>query len=302
MAPPKAGLRQRVGYFSRTNGVYLERDGDTVNLVMRTYTSGSVEEFRVPQSNWDRHKMMDGDGPTLDLTSAQIFFTEYEWLGVGSVRCGFVIGGEFYTVHQFDHANWIKKVYMQTATLPVRYEIENTATTSAVSSMKQICATVISNGGYDWERRAYVAARTSSISTSTTYKPLVSIRMAENRMDSIIIPANCSAHPLSNGDYQMALFKNATVTGGSWVTSETGNVQYNISSTDMVNGSVLWNEFFSATNKTTISGTIGGKERIFLQLGRTNSSSPVSDIITVGVRNITGSGSAIGSLAWFDNL
>lgn len=302
MAPPKSGLRQRVGYFSRTNGVYLEHDGDTVNLVMRTYTSGSVQEIRVPQSSWDRRKMMNGDGPTLDLTSAQIFFTEYEWLGVGSVRCGFVIGGEFYTVHQFDHANWIKKVYMQTATLPIRYEIENTATTSTASSMKQICATVISNGGYDWERRSYMADRNTAISTTTTYKPLVTIRLAPNRIDSIVIPAESTVFPTSTGNYQSALILNATITGGTWVDSETGNVQYNVSSTAMSGGSSLATTYFSATNQASSGNSFGGKERLFLQLGRTNNATPVSDTLTLAVRNTTGTGDVIGALSWFDNI
>lgn len=302
MAPPQEGLRQRVGYFSRTNGVYLEQDGTSVSLVMRTNTTGSVVETRIPQDNWDRRKMKNGDGPTLNLSAAQIFFMEFEWLGVGSVRCGFVIGGEFYTVHQFDHSNWIKKVYMQTATLPLRYEIENTAETTAPSSMKQICATVISNGGYDWQRRPYTISRNTAIETTTTYKPLVTIRMAPNRTDSVIIPADCSVFPTTTGSYQMAIIKNAAVPDGTWVASETGNVQYNITSTVMSGGSIICADYFSSTNQSSNGGGVSGSERLFMQLGRTNSTTPTSDTLTLAVRNVSGTGDAVGSFSWFDNI
>lgn len=303
MAPPQEGLRQRVGYFSRTNGVYLEQDGTDVSLVMRTNTTGSVVETRIPQNNWDRRKMKDGDGPTLNLSTAQIFFMEFEWLGVGSVRCGFVIGGEFYTVHQFDHSNWIKKVYMQTATLPLRYEIENTAETSAASSMKQICATVISNGGYDWQRRTYTAKRDAELTTGTTaFVPIVAIRMKAERADSIVIPADAFMFPYSTGEYNVVLLKNPTLTGGTWVTSETGNVEYNISATGVTGGSTLYNAYVSSSNQSSGPISLGGNERLFMQLGRTNADTPVSDTIVLAAKSYKNAGSVIGSISWFDNI
>lgn len=303
MAPPQEGLRQRVGYFSRTNGIYLEQDGTDVSLVIRTNTTGSVVETRIPQANWDRRKMMNGDGPTLNLSTAQIFFIEIEWLGVGSVRCGFVIGGEFYTVHQFDHANWIKKVYMRTATLPLRYEIENTADTSGTSSLKQICATVMSNGGYQWERRSYTAKRDTELDTSTTaFVPVVAIRMKAGRTDSIVIPADAFLFPYSIGEYNAVLLKNPTLTGGAWVASETGNVEYNITATGVTGGSMLYNAYVSSSNQSSGPITLGGSERLFMQLGRTNADTPVSDTIVLAAKSYKNAGSVIGSLSWFDNI
>lgn len=305
MAPHKNGLLQRIGFFSRTNGVFLELDDEgTLCLVMRTYTSGAVEEFRVTQDNWDRRKMKDGDGPTLDMTAAQIFFIELEWLGVGSVRCGFIIGGEVYTVHQFDHANWIKKVYMQTASLPVRYEIENLSTTSSSSSMKQICATVISNGGYDWERLPHTASRNTAVTTNATdYVPIVAIRMKEGRTDSIVIPDDYSVLPTANGEYNVVLLKNPTLTGGTWTDSDTGNVQYNIGATAVSGGTVLHSDYVSSSNQSRSQLTFGGGGRIYFQLGRTNATTPVSDVLVLAVKSVaaTTTGGVIGSLSWFDN-
>ena len=304
MAPAKAGLRQRVGYFSRSNGIYLEQDGLTTNLVVRTSTSGSVEEIRVPRSSWDRTTLVrDRDHDIeLDMSAAQIFFIEIEWLGVGSVKCGFVIGGEFYAVHQFDHANWIKKVYMTTAALPLRYEIENTAATASASSMKQICATVISNGGYDWQRRSYTVRRDSALAVTTTIKPLIAIRMATGRTDSVIIPADFSVFPPTAGDYIIVLLKNPTLVGGTWVAGDGDNVEYNIDATSVTGGSILTNTYTQASNKSTSVSEIGGISRLFMQLGRTNEVTPVSDILVLATRTITGTGTAVGSFSWYDNL
>ena len=306
MAPPQENLRQRVGYFSRNNGIFLEQDGTDIYLVMRTYTSGAVQEIRVPQENWDRNRLIanrDRD-LQLDLTAAQIFFIELEWLGVGSVRCGFIIGGEAFTVHQFDHANWIKKVYTQTATLPVRYEIENTGETSVASSFKQICATVISNGGYDWERVPSTAARNTAVGTNaSTYVPVVAIRMKEGRTDSIVIPDDYSILPTLNGDYNVVLLKNPTLTGGTWTDSDTGNVQYNIGATAVSGGSVLHSDYVSSSNQSRSQLTFGGGGRIYFQLGRTNAATPMSDVLVLAVKSVaaTTTGGVIGSLSWFDN-
>jgi hypothetical protein len=73
----------------------------------------------VNQSSWNGDKL-DGTGPsglTLDPTKAQILWMDFEWLGVGSVRCGFIINGVFYVCHTFNNANLITSVYMTTATL-----------------------------------------------------------------------------------------------------------------------------------------------------------------------------------------
>jgi hypothetical protein len=114
----KTGLRQRVGYFGANNGIFLEQDGTTVNLVKRSYISGSVVDTKVAQASWNGDKLNGtGDsGLTLDLTKSQIFWIDVEWLGVGSVRCGFIINGEYYVAHTFHHANVLDSVYMTTAT------------------------------------------------------------------------------------------------------------------------------------------------------------------------------------------
>ena len=152
MNAAKTGLRQRVGYFNTQNGIFFQQNDSTLSFVLRTYTSGIASDARtVNQADWNGDKL-DGTGDsgfTLDPSKSQIFFIDVEWLGVGSVRCGFIINGQYVIAHTFNNANDLAKVYMTTAILPVRYEITNTAGTASSSTMKQVCSTVISEGGYE---------------------------------------------------------------------------------------------------------------------------------------------------------
>lgn len=308
-APAKAGLRQRAGYFSRQNGVYLEQDGLNKYLVLRSYTSGSVVNTRVAQADWNVDRL-DGTGPTdlvLDLSKAQIFVTEYEWLGVGSVRVGFMINGVFVTVHQFNHANEISSVYMTTAALPVRYEIENTAATTSTSAMKQICATVISNGGYQRSTEDWHASRTTSVNFGSEFFPMVAIRMSTGRTDAVIIPSSIHILPTAQGNYEYALIRNpASVTGGTWVThsASTGNVEYNISATAMSGGSAVFEGLISSSNQSNGEVNLGNSDiaRFDLQLGRTNSNTPVSDVLVLAIRSLGGTQGSIAALSWFDSV
>jgi len=306
-APAKANLRQRAGYFSRQNGYYLEQDGTNVYFVRRSYATGQMLETRVAQSEWNMDKL-DGSGPSdvvLDLSKAQIMFSEYEWLGAGSVRLGFAIDGSFVVAHQFNHANIVDSVYITTASLPVRYEIENLGTTSSSSSLKQICTTVISNGGYQRRTESWSAARTDTVNVNSNFYPLVSIRMASGRTDSVIIPSGIDILPIAQGNYEWALIRNATITGGTWTvhTPSTGNVEYNIDATSMTGGTAVLQGLLSASNQANASVKLDGTlQRWDLQLGRTNADTPVSDTLTLAIRSLGGNQSAIGSMSWSDLL
>lgn len=140
---------KRAGYFDTENGIFLELDGTTLNLVLRSKSSGAVVETRVPQSAWNCKKLdgsMAGD-PVLDITKAQILLIDIQWLGVGTVRVGFEIDGKMYLVHKFNNANIVSTTYMSTANLPIRYEVHNKAGAAVAGTIEQICATVMTEQG-----------------------------------------------------------------------------------------------------------------------------------------------------------
>jgi len=186
-------LTQRVGYFNDQNGVFFQRIDGVYSFVLRSFVTGVASDARtVNQSSWNGDKL-DGTGDsgyTLDPSKAQILWMDFEWLGVGSVRCGFIINGQYIICHTFNNANEITNVYMTTAILPVRYQISS-ATTPVAASMKAICCSVISEGGFEQTSIDHVARRVTAftnIDTAATFYPIVSIRMASGRLGSVVLP------------------------------------------------------------------------------------------------------------------
>jgi len=302
MNEPKSNLRQRLGYFDTQNGCFFQLNDSTKSFVLRSYTSGSVVESTVNQSNWNGDKL-DGtglSGVTLDTSKAQILFFDFEWLGVGNVRCGFIINGQYIVCHTFMNSNAITSVYMTTAILPLRYELTNTGATSTSSSMKQICATVISEGGYQRVVKESVARRTSVLSSiSTTFVPLVSIRLASNSLGAVVLPYKINTLPTVSQDYEIVLTKNASLTGASYNTTEFNHVDYDVSATAMSGGLIVQSNYDSAS-QLSVSPLSTSGYNFDLQLGA--SLAGVSDVYTLGVRTVAGatSGEAIGSISFYD--
>ena len=304
MDAAKTNLRQRVGYFGTANGVFLEQGANGITFVLRTSTSGSVSDARyVAKASWNGDKL-DGTGSsgiTLDLTKTQILFMDFEWLGVGSVRCGFVINGQFIVAHTFHNSNIETAVYMTTAILPVRYEITNTGTVASSSAMKQICSSVMSEGGYEavsQEHAARMVSATTSTFLTTTFKPLVSIRLPSTALGAVVLPYNLNFLPTTSDNYELALFKNTTLTTPTWTAvSSTSNVEQDLASTSMTGGTICYSEFTTGKSGRVPLAT-GAGYNWDLQLGV--SLATVSDIYTLAARTISGTGGGIGSLTFYD--
>jgi hypothetical protein len=297
----KANLRQRVGYFGNENGIFLELDGTTLNIVKRDYLTSAPNDTQIAQTNWNVDPM-DGTGPsgvTLDITKAQIFWTDMEWLGVGSVRTGFVINGQFLVCHIFHHANSIASVYITTASLPIRYEIENTGATSGSSVMKQICSTVQSEGGHTprTEMRAASTALAGLALSNSVPKPLVSIRLKADKQDSMVVPSYIDMYGIDNAPFRWAIYQNTTITTGSWVSAGTESaVEYNVTATDTITGRKI-------VEGTIVGQAKGGANTFFLenmnhslQLQRDIDGTP--EVFTLSMTATTNSDEAVGTVAW----
>ena len=255
----KANLRQRVGYYGENNGIYFERDGTTNYMVERSSVTGSVVNTRVAQSSWNVDKL-DGTGPsglTLDSSKAQILYMDIEWLGLGTVRTGFVIDGTFVPAHNFHHANLVTTTYITTASLPLRYEMTNTAATASTSTLKQVCSTVISEGGYQLSGAQQVIgtsiASPYTLTTASSLYPVISLRLKTARLDAIAILTAASILGITNNaNYQWKIVKSGTTTGGTWVSAGTNSsVEYNISGTSFAVGSgrVLASGYLQGSNQ-----------------------------------------------------
>lgn len=266
MNQPKTNLRQRVGYYGDENGIYLELYGNALTFVKRSLVSGSVSETPVSQADWNGDKL-DGTGAsglTLDITKAQILWMDIEWLGVGTVRIGFVIDGKFITCHSFHHANLITSTYITTANLPLRYEIKNVGTPSPATSstLKQICSTVISEGGYQLSGLQQAVgtpiASPRTMATASTVYPIISLRLksSPDYLDAVAILSAASILPISTSgtpDHNWQIITGGTTTGGSWVSAgSTSSVEYNITGTSFSGGRVLASGFIPTTNQSIV--------------------------------------------------
>jgi len=302
-------LTQRVGYFNDQNGVFFQRIDGVYSFVLRSFVTGVASDARtVNQSSWNGDKL-DGTGDsgyTLDPSKAQILWMDFEWLGVGSVRCGFIINGQYIICHTFNNANEITNVYMTTAILPVRYQISS-ATTPVAASMKAICCSVISEGGFEQTSIDHVARRTTeftNITTAATFFPIVSIRMASGRLGSVVLPNRVQFLPLTNQNYEIALLKNPTLTGATWAATvpTDSNVEYDVAATAISNvGSVVQTDYITSTGSGgTANTSVATGYNWDLQLGA--SIAGVSDIYTLAVRTVSGAtnGSGVGSLSFYD--
>ena len=304
MNAPKTNLRQRVGYFGADNGMYFEVDGDTAYFVERSLSLGTTT--RVAQEDWNVDKL-DGtglSGITLNPSKAEILWMDIEWLGVGTVRIGFVIDGKFIHCHSFHHANIIESTYITTASLPVRYEIANTGITTSVSNLKQVCSTVISEGGYELRgiQQAIGIPITTprTLTTAGTFYPIISLRLktSPNYLDAIVILTALSAMPIATGAYNWQIRASGTTTGGTWVSAGVDSaVEYDITGTSYTGGRILGSGFFSASNQATTQIDIL-KEALFkFQLERNGLTSTPFEITLVVASNGNGD-TVVASIDW----
>ena len=307
MNPAKANLRQRVGYFGAQNGIYVELDGTTLNFVQRSFTTGVLVENRVPQSDWNMDTMLGNvtSSPskiTLDITKAQIMFVDVEWLGAGTARCGFVIDGKFIHCHSFHHANIIDSTYMTTGSLPLRYEIKNTGTTASNSKLKQICSTVISEGGYELRgiQQAVGTSITSpkALTTAGTYYPVVAIRLKSTALDAIVVPTAISLMGIATGIYAWRITAGSTVTTASWTSAgDNSAVEYTLIGTEVTGGRILASGFFTSTSQGTTSIDILREALFKFQLER-NGLTGTPEALVLQVSASANSELAHGSLDW----
>ena len=268
---PKPNLTQRTGFFDADNGVFFEAAGATLNMVIRSSSTGSIVEDRIPQSSWNGDPL-DGTGPSgisLDVALTQIWYCDIEWLGVGSVRVGFIINGQYITCHTFNHANTPNTgttdnttTYMTTATLPLRCEITNTGTTGSASMLRQICASVISEGGFQLSGSGNPRAASHLIGTpvrlpnDASFKPVIAIRLKSTMLDAVVVPINYTLVPVAQSLFQYRIYKYAVTSGGAWVDSAADSaVQYNLAPTALVSGDIVEQSFINSTNQSSGSPT-----------------------------------------------
>jgi hypothetical protein len=232
-------VTKRIGQFDAKNGLFFEQ---TAAGVLQVVERSNGIDTAVAQANWNLDPL-DGTGASgivLDETKDQIFVLDYGWLGTATVRYGVYLNGIVVYCHASHHANLLSTSYMQTANLPLRYEISSTADASA--TLVHICSAVVSEGGY-YESPSYIFAADREISaalSTASEVPLVAIRPALtlNSIVNRIRLRSVNASVLAIGSsvrYRLLYYPPGTsnpVTGGAWaVPNAASGVEANASGT-----------------------------------------------------------------------
>lgn len=246
------GITAAMGYFDDDNGLFAMSKDGVAYLVKRTSYSGSAVDTAVAQEDWNIDPF-DGTGPsgvTLDPTKSQILWIDFEWLGVGRVRMGWVVDGKIYYAHEFTHSNKQAGVYMSTPNLPIRYEIENDGTGGA-ASLDHICASVMSEGGV--QNNGYLrhqdSGAVSSLSTGTAYA-IMGGRLKSTHLGATVLVENISLIGSANDQCHWELRVGSTVAGTftyADVTNSAVQVATGSSSNTVTGGTEIDGGYFSTT-------------------------------------------------------
>jgi hypothetical protein len=321
---PQQNATKRTGYFDDRDGIFLEQVGlstsdginvgiGTYNWVIRSFVSGTAIETRIPRSQWNKDKC-DGTGASgfnADFTKTQLAFIDFQWLGVGRVRCGFAHNGQLITAHEFYHSNNLPTVYIANPNLPVRCELRNTGV-GIGASFDQICSTVASEGGYVESGIDFAYTMTTSRTTPTpagTELPLVAIRLKnsfQNYPNRISVRLNnLSIHCETNSIiYKVLKLPNTSFLTNAgaltWVSaSDNSGVEYCIDATAYTDGDSFASGFVpSGASQNSLSPVASGslsaaKKNIIVQ----NIESNNSEIYVIVVRTITTTGNAVANVA-----
>lgn len=291
-----------LGYYDDDNGVAFHYGASGVSTLIRSNVSGSVVESKVAQSSWNLDKL-DGTGAsgvTADWAKEQIFVMDFQWLGVGRVRFGVVVGGVLIYCNEVMHANLTTAVFMRTANLPLTYEVFNSGGAGSDISLEAVCASVESEGGeheddfYNFAYNAYL----TPVSLDTTMRPYITRRLRDT-FNGLTVRghAHLGGFELlvgTNNIYWEVRY-NATVTVGGTTTTTNVDSTYSISEVDtytgvantISGGVVIMNGFASVGKGNVLSTASINSPGARALLGRTYAN--VRDSYTLCARSLSGS-------------
>lgn len=298
VAPKQVDSVKRIGLFQGlsaapyepSDGIFLEINGNDVYFKM-VKTEGTPHLMTIPQSAWNVDKF-DGTGKsglTIDFSKSQIFTIDYEWLGVGRTRLGFVFNGQLHYAHYENHYNNITAPYLTSPNQPIRYEIRQTGASGA-GNLKHICSTVIVEGGESFVGQSLSVATSAAVAIdSTDYKPILFFRSNPNAHDATSYIKQFEFINLDQFPVHFVLIsiKNSNLTSSlNWTNADSSSIQYAIGNTQSISLSAGINVYGgyisgSGQNKVTTGSTsnvpekiaqlgigINGKEEVFTIVGK----------------------------------
>jgi hypothetical protein len=303
MGEPVSDCTKRVGYFDDKNGLFFEQaDDGELSFKIRSDTSGTPIEDTFSLEDWNGE-----DVSWLDITKSQLLFIDFQWLGVGKVRFGFVHEDNFVVAHTSYHSNETDVPYLRNPNLPVRLEISGGINATLI----QICSTVFSEGGYAEIGNDFVASTTVSRTIGTTASPVVAIRLKNsfNGFDNRGYIRYLATNVVSIGqtiEFEVVKLKSSTtssIDGGTWISVGSSSLaEYNIGVTSFSSGVPVAAGF-------VVSGGVGvglvrgvssddGSNLARKTFIAQNFDSTDSEVFVITAKTFTGTSSVLASIQW----
>jgi hypothetical protein len=299
-------------------GVMSVNSGGTFRIVKRSSVSGSQVDTKITT--------FKANAFDLDFSKSQIFLIDtVEWLGVGSVTMGVIVDGKKRILHQFDNANINNNVYMRRASLPIRYEITKTKTTTISrigyfdnladggfgdglffeyevahndqpDQMKMICSTVISEGGYNQKGKELSVDSGSTSIAVTTERPVLSIRLKTAYNRATLIPLGLSMLSSSASNFIYRVYYGGTLTGASFANVDANSAtEFDVAAT-AITGGVKIKSGYVSTQTRAIETLFDGL------LLPSVSIAGVPEIVTITAQNLSGGSANIFTQLSFQEI
>lgn len=312
MGPPQTNAVAEIGYYDGYNGIFFQRNSNTLNIIKRTNVTGTPVDHIISQANWNTDRL-DGTGPsgiTYNPLTTNILVIDLQWLGVGTVRFGFDFGDNVGLVwaHQFTNQNIISTVYMSTGCLPLRAAAYNTGTASGIVTISSICSSVVNEGiilspaDTDAVSQFSVGNGATLISVAQTLVPILSIRAATqyggtgsggqtNR--GWVVPLKADIYS-TQVDIYFEIWANATLMGASFVPRGPNSIaDYDVSATNIntSSGFLVTSGYVSSSRSSSAGGQIvASYDYPFVYSGL----NMVQDTLTIAAVSLTSGSNNVG--------
>ena len=127
----------------------------------------------------------------------------------------------------------------------------------------------------------------------------MSIRLANNRLNSVVLPTHFDILTLTNNaNYRYKLLLNATLGNTTWQTHETTNVEYDLAANNVITDGTTLNSGYVTQGTKPDNTTIGSLDDFNIQLGRTLTGN--SDVLTIAAESDGTNAKLCATMQWFD--
>lgn len=285
-ATPKANLIQECGYGDDKNGLFFRMNGTTMQVVIRSNTSGSVVETTFDQSEWD-------DGRDIDFTTNKqfVFYVDFGWLSSRGPRFVVDNAGILTVVKSYLISGLLSEPFMATPNLPMRVRAVNNGTTASSSVVAFSCWAVQSSGSEVQEGPVRsISTGLTPISLSTTEVVGAGIRLNADCFNGSAVPRNFMVTPYAGNDFvYYKVVYNPTLVGDTWNTAADGRCDTLTGVTSYSGGSVILDGHFPLGDKQAKSDTFFNKVLNDIYLGTDLDGTADALIITFEMDASTGS-------------